>query len=258
MLENTEVRENIEASNETTNFNEVIKEEVNELYDANAIQKVPVYFDEEESTDPIILTFQPLKDSRYIEYANNSKLKIVDDGNAITQARSQATGKLWNNLVSDVENIEWEGGVKPENWQEAFDLLQFKIPTMNRFLVVAVYEKPKTNNGKLVFGVVNERVIYADLYFNGKVVTTTHFLQKSNFEFAKDLESSQKMPYGNKAKGLQDLGDYALPNSVEGKAAIYDKMKTKQAEGFVDNVVPIRVKEEIIDHIAKSVVKEKK
>ncbi|HRH43725.1 MAG TPA: hypothetical protein PKY82_18990 [Pyrinomonadaceae bacterium] len=261
MLESVETKEVIENSAEgsANNFSSFQSEEKIALYDANAVQRIPVYLDDEdEANEPMVLVMQPLQDSRYIEYANNSKLKIVDDGNAIAQAKSQALGKLWNNLVSDVENVEWEGGKKPENWKDAFDLLQFKIPSMNSFLVVAVYEKPKTNNGKLVIGVVNERIIFADLYFNGKVVTTTHFLQKSNFDFANELENSQKMPFGSKAKGLQDLGDYALPNSVEGKAALYDRMVTKTAAGFVDNIVPIRVKEEIIDYIAKAVIKQKK
>ncbi|MBS3915597.1 MAG: hypothetical protein KG003_13970 [Bacteroidetes bacterium] len=255
-MENLENNTNLETSAgaETENVPSTGKAV---FFDGQAIQKVPVWLDEED-TEPVILTFEPLSDARYLEFAANSKLKIVDDGNAIAQAKSQALGKLWNNLVSEVENVEWEDGRKPENWKDAFDLLQFKIPTMNRFLAVVAYEKPKTSNGKVVFSVANERIIYADLYFNGEVVTTVHYLQKSNFEFAKELENSQKMPFGNKAKGLQEIGDYALPNSVEGKAALYDKMKTREAEGFNGKFVPVRVKEEIIDFIAKAIIKQKK
>lgn len=277
MLENTEVEENIKDNESLDRIEKFVSENQDRfdalkksaqtresekkvvLYDANAEQRVPVFTsDDEDDSDPIILIFAPLTDERYIRYANESKLKLVDDGKAIAQSKAKPLGMLWIDLVTRVENIVWEGGNQPENWQDAFDLLQFKIPTMNRYLVCDAYEESNTRNGKKVFGVSNERVINVDLYFNGKVVTTKHFLQKSNFEFAKELEKSQKMPIANKTKGLKEMGDYALPNSVEGKAALYDRMKTKPAEGFVDGIVPIRVKEEIVNYIAQAVIEQKK
>jgi hypothetical protein len=225
------------------------------LYDAQAVQKVPVWLDEDEQTEPIILTFEPLSDERFISFAETSGLKIVNDGNALERHTAEPLGKLWNELVSDAEGVEFEGG-RPENWKDFFDLLQFKIPTMNKYLAVAVYEKAQTKGGKLVFGASNERLLYADLYFNGEVVTTTHYLQKSNFEFAKELEKAARIPFA-KTKGLQTVGDYALPNTVKGKALLYDKYQTKDAEGFVGGV-PIRVKSDIIDYLVRNVVKEKK
>lgn len=215
------------------------------VYDADADQRIK--FDTFDGDDQIVFVFQPITDGRYIEFAEKSRLKLVDGGENLLSDNSTALVELWNDVITDVEGIE---GEKPDNWRDEMDADREKIPSITALLTVAAYTETKRSWGQRDDSVITEA------YFNNKPVSQKHFLRKKSLEDVRAYRKFQKIPVGGKGKGLK-AGDIIIPSYAGQKAALYDRMQTKEAEGYAGRV-PVWHKIAVIDYIFSAGITQKK
>ena len=202
-----------------------------ELYDAEAVQEIE-FTDGEDFT--VICSMKPVSDTRYLQFAEDSKTQLVDEASAIVVENTKACINLWNDQCSDIQGFN---GERPSNWKDLVDEINIKIPTALHYLAVAAIEGDKGTWDA-------SNTIKTESYFGNKILVQKHFLRKRTPDDVKIYRKFQKMPLG-KQKGLKS-SVITLQNFAEQKAKLYDQMCVKDAEGYVSHV-PIWHKIAVID-----------
>lgn len=249
MEQNTEQNtENMttEEFNNLSPMDKVIHQE-NEpvLYDADAVQRYPHLIDGETETTHI---YAPMTDERFFEYDRAAGLKLVDDGQSILPDNSKALVKLFDDLVTGLENDS--RGMPPADWKDQLDADKEKIPSVTTFLAVAAFSEKSGGWGQ------PDNTVMTESYFNYEITRQKHFLRRKTTEDVRDFSRFKKIPLASKAKGLR-ASETALPSNAQGKAQLYDRMMLKSAEGYAGRT-PAAHKAAVIDFIFASGLSQKK
>jgi hypothetical protein len=184
----------------------------------------------------VFATCEPISDERYKTYDERSSLRIVDNGeNADTSGSIVAQVALFDDVISDIKGIP---GEMPENWKAQLDPDEFKVPIIVRFLAAPAYLEPM-EWGK------TDRAVILEAWFNRQKIITRHFLRKKTIDDVKAYRKLQKIPIGNRGKGLEG-GEIAMQGYAAKKGELYDRMKTKEASGYAGRV-PLWHKAAVID-----------
>lgn len=224
---------------------DAIKNDSQVLYDADVVQRLKFEVDDEYETTHI---YSPLEDEKFFEFDGNSRLKIVDDGKSLLPDNAKASIKLFDFLVSDIEN-DWEGE-KPANWKDEIDADKEKIPSVAYFLTVTAFAETRKS------WLQTDNVTFTEAFFNSKITQQKHFLRKKTIEDIREFNRFKKIPLASKSKGLAQ-SETTVNSNGRGKAALYDKMKIKDAEGYAGRV-PAWHKVAVIDFIFASGLTQKK
>lgn len=214
------------------------------VYDADAQQRFSFVVDGDDETTHI---FNPISDERYFEFDQNSRIKLIDDGESIITDNSAALVNLFDDAIVDVEGIE---GEKPADWKAEIDADKEKIPSISAYLAVAAFSNNKRSWGQ------TDSTVLTEAYFNNKTAQQTHFLRKKTVDDVRDFRRFQKIPLATKRKGLKS-SELSMPSNGERKAELYDRMQTKPAEGYVGRV-PAWHKIAVIDFLFSSSLTQKK
>lgn len=218
------------------------KEKVPVLYDADARNRFEY---EVEGGSEIAHVFAPLGDDRYMQW--NRDLKVKGNEDDVSEEAREASVKLYDDLIIEVENIEYPEG---SDWKSLLDS-QYKIDALNDLLAVAIVEAEPEKGGKLQLGTPDaNQTIKTECYFNGKLAEQTHVLVKRTFEFEKKYDRIQaKRTKQQKIGGLrrrQANVEYVPQDDKLG--GLYDEMSVS-SEGFANGKIPLRFKVLVMHNI---------
>lgn len=198
--------------------------------------------------------FRPLDDERYVQYIKDFNVKADEtDGSAeATEEISEASVKLWDDLILEVENIEVEGD---QDFRELIDYKE-KSEGINSLLAVVVLP-PEAANGKRKLSKQNEMVVVTEAYFNGQPVQQTHRLQAKTLEWEKKFNRIAARQYKEEStKGLRKKRSFTYVPQDEAFGKLYDEMKI-EAVVFVGDIIPLRFKTVVMDYVFASPIKKK-
>lgn len=235
----------LDTIEERTAFEKVINQDNETAYDADANQRIR--FTTELEDAEVDFHFSPVTDERYIEFDRDSRLKLVDNASFLLPENTKALVKLWNDVCFDIEGIE---GEKPQNWKEEIDESKEKIPSISDFLAVSAYTEAHRSWGQ------TDQSVTTEAYFNNRITKQKHFLRKKTIDDIKAYRKFQRIPLGNRSKGLES-SEIIFPSFAEDKAALYDRMRIKAAEGYA-NRVPLWHKVAVVDAVFASGLTQKK
>lgn len=213
-------------------------------YDANAQQRFEFEVTEGGVKYDTAHLYQPLSESRYIEFLHSIKAK----GNEREAEENEIEVKtaLWNDLVSDVENLD-KGGL--DNWKDLIDYGE-KRESLEKYLSVAVVEPETKSTGMRQLINNDVDVVTTEAFFNfPNVVTQTHKLKKKNDDWRRKYSRiKQRVWKVEQTKGLRRDPKVEFVPQDEAFGGLYDEMKI-EATGFKDNIIPLRFKVRVIHYI---------
>lgn len=197
--------------------------------------------------------YEPLSDDRYLQWLR--EFNLSGNENQVDESSREASAKLWDELVAEVGNIEYP---EDTDWKGFFDN-QSKVDMISRFLAVAIADSLETATGKLVFGATAEnRVIVTECWVNDEIAQQRHELRPKSTElekkFARILSKRFKQ---EKVGGLRRKPKIQYVPQDHLIAELYDDLKVS-AEGFANDVIPMRFKTLVMDEYFASKVAEKK
>lgn len=223
------------------------QEKVPVIYDADARNRFEY---EVEGGSEIAHVFGPLSDERYMQW--NRDMKISGNEDDVREEGREASVKLYDDLIIEVENIEYPEGA---DWKALLDS-QYKIDALNDLMAVAIGENnnddepEKGGKLKLVPDIDTNQTIKTECFFNGEIATQTHVLVKRTFEFEKKYDRIQaKRTKQQKIGGLRRRkANIEYVPQDEKLGGLYDEMFIK-AEGFANGKIPLRFKVLVMHNI---------
>lgn len=212
------------------------------VYDADARNRFEY---EVDGGSEIAHVFGPLDDDRYMQW--NRDLKVRGNEDDVNEEAREASVKLYDDLIVEVENIEYPEGA---DWKALLDS-QYKIDALNDLMAVAIADAEPEKGGKLqLVPETDNQTIKTECYFNGEIATQTHVLVKRTFEFEKKYDRIQaKRTKQQKIGGLRRRkANIEYVPQDEKLGGLYDEMFVK-AEGFVNGRIPLRFKVLVMHNI---------
>jgi hypothetical protein len=198
--------------------------------------------------------YGPESDDRYMQWVREFNIKGNEDD--IAEESREATVRLWDDLVVEVENIEYD---PQSDWKSLIDH-QEKIESLNSFHAVAIVEPEEIAQGKRVLGGnVETQVVFTECWFNGEAVQQKHVIKKKSFELEKKYSRIQAKRFkqqkiGGSLKRKTKI-QYVPQDAAIGE--LYDEMFVSQ-EGFANGVIPLRFKTQVTHSIFASKLDPKK
>ena len=221
---------------------ETIEQNTNQaatVYDADAVQKIPV-------GDGVYAVVTPFTDEMFLqnrrEFAEkvNEFIKRGDE-------REMSEIEIREALIKDceladklIENLENYPDL-PADWKELMSAEDKQAIIRKATTFVIDEERDLISLGKTI--------VPTAAYFNGEVTNQTHILRRRTIDDSSaftHITSKQYKPLKNKKFG-QKTGAEFVPQDAA-KAALYDAM-LESVSGFAGNKVSLRVKVLVIDHI---------
>lgn len=226
------------------------------IYDANARNRFEYEVNHNGQKYDIAPVFGPLEDERYMQWVRDLKVKGSQGGDATDESR-EATVALWDDVILEVENVEYPEGAE---WKSLIDS-GTKLESMNDLLAVAIVEPEETVKSKLVLGKVDAtHTVITEAWFNGEPVQQEHILKTKSFELEKKYERiMSKRIREEKTRGLHRRKaqiEYVPQDEKIGE--LYDEMCVS-VSGFISSptettlgfgkAVPLRFKTLVINYI---------
>jgi hypothetical protein len=198
--------------------------------------------------------YKPLSDERYLQWIREFKVKGNEDD--VSEESREASVRLWDDLIVEVENIEYPEGA---DWKSLIDSQQ-KIESLNEFLAVAIVDDDSKATGKIKLGAENATQTFTtEAYFNGEILRQKHVLKKKSFEHEKQYSRIQGKRFKQEPiKGLSKRKpkiEYVPQDERIG--GLYDELFVS-GEGFADGKIPLRFKTTVVHSIFESELDAKK
>lgn len=215
------------------------------VYDARARNRFDFTLHRGSDSYELGILFDPLTDERYMQW--NHELKVRGDQDEIEESSREATAALWDDLVPEVEGIEYPANA---DWKALFPT-SAKVESVNNLLAVAIVTDEGQKGKKLVLGASQPtQTITTECWFNGEIARQSHVMAARTIELEKKyarIESKkvrqEKIGGLNKRKAKIEY----VPQD-EAKGELYDEMQIS-AKGFAGDVIPLRFKTIVVDFI---------
>lgn len=233
-----------EASSETPPGGDPEQEAT--LYDADAIQRIPVYLPLEGERYEAVLITAPLTDAHLISYARLCARGHKAEGESGEMAAElggalEAICWLFDQWAADIEGVGEEGEEKPADWRGIFDA-QSKAALVDRgFLLASALEPPAANKSKRPSWNMRAVVTRLRVPFNGGDVITSHTLKKADAKAAGDFAALLNKCYG---------ATRGFDARMEELAAAYDRAHVAH-EGYKGRVPMNHKATAYIEHMTK-------
>lgn len=187
--------------------------------------------------------YNPIGDDRYLQWLREFKIK--GDEEDVSEDAREASCRLWDDVIAEVENIEYPEGA---DWKSLIDSQQ-KIDSLNDFLAVAIAEDDEKTKGKIPLGVdTATQIVVTEAFLNGDIVKQKHVLREKSFEFEKKYARIQGKRFKQEAtKGLRRKAKIEYIPQDEKLGELYDEMFIS-VEG-ITGATPLRFKTTVIHHI---------
>ena len=227
------------------------------FYDATASQRYEYVVEENGEEFETAHLYSPKfnSDELYLDWIKSWNISTKSDSEA-DQKYEESTSAFWDNCIEKVENFETEG-----DWKSRISAGE-KLQGMVNLLAVAVKVNPA--KGKLRTGAVSEtQTVITEAYWNGIAAENTcqqkHVItNKDREEYRKKYNRIQTKRFKQeKVGGLRRTANVIFIPQNEAIGNLYDEMMI-EAEGFVDNKIPLRFKTTVIHHLFESKLDEKK
>jgi hypothetical protein len=191
--------------------------------------------------------FGPLDDDRYMQWNRDLKVRGGGGNDEINEEAREATAKLWDDLIVEVENVEYP---EDADFRTLIDS-QEKLDAINDLLAVAIVEPEATSSGKRQLVPKGEnptQTIVTEAYFNGQVSQQTHVLKAKTFEFEKKFQRILgKRLREEKTRGLRRKPKLEYIPQDDKMGGLYDEMHVS-SENFV-GATPLRFKVLVLQYI---------
>jgi|GEM_PF-6094515 len=219
-------------------------ENTSQIYNMHAQNRFEFEIERDGQSYDVPQTFKPLSDERYIQWLNDLSVRSNANGEVEEKAR-EATAKLWDDVIADVENIDYDEGTDYRPLFAAAD----KIEAMNNFLAVSVVSNDGTR-GRLRLGAASEtQVVRTECWFNGEIVEQTHVLRTKTFELEKEYDRIQaKRTKRETTRGLRRQAKVEYIPQDEALGKLYDSMSVS-VDGFTDGEIPLRFKTLVMNYV---------
>ena len=208
------------------------------IYDADARQRYEFEVAENGQKYDTAHIYEPLEESRFISFLHSIKAR----GNEQQQEENEIEVKslLWDDLVSDVENIE----KTTDDWKSLIDYSE-KQESLEKYLSVAIVEPETKAAGKRQL--VQTETITTECYFNyPNSVTQTHKLKKKTDEWRrKYARIKAKIWKVEQTKGLRRDPKIEYVPQDEKFGELYDELLI-ETTGFKDDIIPLRFKTAVV------------
>jgi hypothetical protein len=195
----------------------------------------------------------PCSDERYVQWVKEWNLAAEETG--AKEKYTDATSRLWDDLIVDVENIQ-----KTDDWKSKIPVDE-KLEAIRVFFAVAIVPAEKTSKVRS-FEAAQSRVVRTEAFFNQQVTQQTHTLNPENLdEIRRRYLTIQKRQYKREMIGglrREPKVEFRPQDDAFGK--LYDDL-VEQADGFhvvPAQLIPLRFKTTIVHHLFESQVAEKK
>jgi hypothetical protein len=223
------------------------------LYDADARNRFAFSVREGMEKYDTAHIFEPLSDPRYMQWQREFKIKGNEDD--VSEEAREASVKLWDDQIFQVENIDYPDG---EDWKALISPAE-KIEAINAYLAVAIGDDIHENKGQRRIGQTATVKIPTEAFFNGDIATQIHEMRPVSLELEKKYSRIQAKRFKQeKVGGLRNRKakiEFIPQDDKLGE--LYDEMFVGQ-EGFVNGVIPLRFKTTVIHHLFGEKLDQKK
>lgn len=219
--------------------------QITDLYDAEAKNRLEFKFPSGGSEYDVAFIFLPVSDDRYLTWLRDFKLQ--GDGERMDEETMASTCTLFDDICESMENVEFDG----DDWKALVPIRQ-KIDATNNLLAVAAFDPESKGDGPLKLTAQTTRVVLTEAYFNGSIVQQKHILKEETIEWKKKYSRVQAKRFRREiTRGLSRQAKVEYVPQHTKLAELYDEMLVSN-EGFAGNVVPLRFKTNVIEHIFES------
>lgn len=226
--------------------------ETPQIYNANANNRLAyTVTDSTGEKFPTAHVFGSLDDARYLQWINEFNASFDPNSqDEVTEQSREASIRLWNDLIVEVENIDIEPG---QDWKASIPESE-KINAITDFLAVAISESGGTGQGKRKLGETGTRTVYTEAFFNdiNKPVRQKHVLRNTPgelTEFEKKYNRIQSKRFKEEiTTGLRRKPKLEFVPQDKAIGELYDQMFVS-SEGFEDGFIPLRFKTVALGYI---------
>lgn len=231
-------------SSKTTPKNNKEAEAVAVLYDADARNRFGYNVIENGKKYKTAAIFEALTDERYLQWVREFKIRGNDDD--VNEESREASIRLWDDIVSAVENIEVPEG------EDFHDIIPYseKIQGLNEFLAIAVFDPDEEaeDDGVRRPAAVRTQTVITEAFFNGQITRQTHVLKEKTLEWEKKYSRIQAKRFKQETtRGLRRKPKVEFVPQDAKIGEMYDEMVERTA-GFAGRV-PLRFKTAVISHV---------
>lgn len=226
------------------------------LYDADGPNRPHAY---EIAQDGLNYDFVPvfgvLDDERYMQWLRDLKILVKDED--INDDGQEASCRLWDEIVPDVDNVEYDAD---EDWKSLVPA-NVKMQSLKEFLTVGVFEAEERAEGKLRLKPASgTQTIITEAWFNRTIVQQHHEMPqdpKLLAEYQKKYARIQRKRFKEETtKGLRRKPKVTVVPQDDKFGELYDEMQSG-VTGF-KSWQPLRFKTTVIHHLFKEKLVEKK
>lgn len=222
------------------------------IYDADARNRFEFDVREGVKKYETAHVFDRLEDLRYMQWLREFKLTGNEDD--VSEESREASVRLWDDIIFTVERIKYPEG---SDFRTLIPQME-KIEALNAFLSVAIGADIVQVDGDRILGGDTTQTVVTEAFFNGQIVTQTHELQQSNFEFQKKYARIQgKRFQEEKVGGLRGKPKVKYFPQDHKIGELYDEMAVSQT-GFAGGIIPLRFKTTVIHHLFGERLSQKK
>lgn len=196
--------------------------------------------------------FEPLIDDRYLQWLREFKLKGTEQN--VSEESREATARLWDDQIFQVEKIKVPEGT---DFRSLIPVME-KIEAIQAFLAVAIADDVERVTEERGFGADETQTIRTETFFNGEIVTQKHEMKLLDLELQKKYSRIRQKQFKQEpTRGLrrQPKIEYVPQDNKFGE--LYDEMMVR-TEGFANDLIPLRFKTTVIDHIFGEMLDQKK
>jgi hypothetical protein len=224
------------------------------IYDADARNRFAFTVREGMEKYDTAHTFEPMSDERYVQWQREFKIKGNEDD--VSEQAREASVKLWDDQIVQVENITFPDGTDFRQWISSGE----KIEAINAFLAVAIADDVREAAEGRAFGAENKTIkVPTETFFNGEIATQLHEMRPVSLELEKKYSRIQGKRFKQeKIGGLRNRKakiEFIPQDDKIGE--LYDEMFVSQT-GFAQGKVPLRFKTTVIHHLFAEKLDQKK
>jgi hypothetical protein len=200
------------------------------LYDPEARNRFEYEVRENGSIFEVGHVFGSLSDERYVQWQREFKIKGNDE-NDVDEQSLEASVRLWDDIIIEVENIDFEAGT---DWK-AFIPYSEKIDALNDYLAVAIAdetEDQKAVTKRTIGPGQSSQTVITEAWTNGDVAKQKHVLVRATMELKKKYSRIQSKRFKQETiKGLhrrQPKVEFVPQDEKLGE--LYDEMKISEMD----------------------------